>query len=155
MFTIENMIKKAQKDGHASEATMWSAVKVLEKIKEEDKELYWLIARDIHCMIYDGHYSEDFAEYDVSKIYFTDKNGQKIYGPYWTAIQIEDATKSLTFPPGTNKWDKYVAYNVMYTDLQGEFSDEEILRAAYKFFFKDVDFMHEKTTKIWHYMNCK
>lgn len=154
MFTIESMIKKAQKNGHGSEETMWVSVRALEKIKEEHKELYWKIARDMHCIIYNGHYSEEFADYDVSKIYFIDKNGQKIYGPYWTATQIEEATKSLSFPPGTTKWDKYVAYNVMYTDLQGDFNDEEILRAAYKFFFKDPDFLEEKTTKIWHYMNC-
>ena len=98
---------------------------------------------------------EEFAEYDVSKIYYLDKHDQKVYGPHWTASQIDDATKALSFPAGTTKWDKYVAYNVMWTDLTGDFNDEEILRAAYKFFFKDPDFKSDTTTKLWQYMNCK
>ena len=155
MFTIESMLKKAQKEGYGSENTMWMSVRYLEKIKEENKELYWEMARQIHNMIYNGHYSEEFAEYDVSKIYYLDKHDQKVYGPHWTASQIDDATKALSFPAGTTKWDKYVAYNVMWTDLTGDFNDEEILRAAYKFFFKDPDFKSDTTTNLWQYMNCK
>ena len=156
MFTIEQMIKTAQKEGYASEGTMWASVKYLEKIKEENKQLYWKMAREMHNMIYNGHYSEDFALYDVSQIFYLDKNDNKIYGPHWTVSDIEEATKSVTFPKGTNKWDKYVAYNVLWIDLQSAQSDEEILRAVPAFFFKDVDYtMGENTTKLWTYMNCR
>lgn len=156
MFTIEQMIKTAQKDGYASENTMWASVKYLEKIKDENKHLYWQMAREMHNMMYNGHYSEDFAMYDVSQIYYLDKDDNKIYGPHWTVAQIEDVTRSITFPKGTNKWDKYVAYNVLWSDLRGVLGDEEILKAVPAFFFKDPDYnARDNTTKLWTYMNCR
>lgn len=156
MFTIEQMIKTAQKEGYASENTMWASVKYLEKIKDENKHLYWQMAREMHNMIYGGHYSEDFAMYDVSQIFYLDKDDNKVYGPHWTVSQIEDVTKSVAFPKSTNKWDKYVAYNVLWSDLRGVLNDEEILRAVPAFFFKDPDYgAGENTTKLWTYMNCR
>lgn len=154
MYTIESMIKKAQKDGHASEDTMWVTVKSLEKIKDKDPQLYWDLARDMHEALYHGHYSEEYANYDLSNIFYIDKSGNKIMGPYWTVTDIEGSTKSMSFPPGTNKWDKYVAFNVFRTDLALAFNDEEVLRGAYEFFFNDADFKKEGTTKIWEYMEC-
>lgn len=60
----------------------------------------------------------------------------------------------MNFPAGTTIWDKYVAFNVFKSDLAKVYNDEEILRGAFEFFFKDEDFKKENTTKIWEYMCC-
>lgn len=156
MFTIEQMLRNAQKEGYASDATMWASIKYLEKIKEEDKHLYWRMAREMHNLIYSGHYSEEFALYDVGQIFYFDKDENKVYGQHWTVAQVEEATRGIVFPKGTNKWDKYVAYNVLWSDLHQVLPDEEILEAAYAFFFKDPDYTTQpNTTKLWMYMNCR
>ena len=56
----------------------------------------------------------------------------------------------MSFPSGTNKWDKYVAFNAAYSDLMKEFDDAQILKAGYLLYFADEDW--GSTTKIWEYM---
>lgn len=69
--------------------------------------------------------------------------------PRWTAAQIEEATRTKSFPEGTTIWDKFVAYNSFYDDLKGVYTEEDILKGAYAYFFADVD---APPCKIWHYM---
>lgn len=158
MYSYRKMIDKAKKDGVSSEAAMYAGIDdvdvMLQDVKENNPQLYWDFLRRQHKNLYKGHYTEDYARYDLSEIYYTDKNGDKRVGPYWTVEQVEDATKSMSFPAGTNKWDKWVAFNVFKSDLATEYNDEEILRGAFAFFFKDQDFHKEGTTKIWQYMSC-
>lgn len=57
----------------------------------------------------------------------------------------------MTFPNGTTEWDKYVAFNSFYSDLCLVFSTEEIIKAAYRFFFQDED---AGAGKVWNYMQA-
>lgn len=158
MYSYKKIIEKAREKGLTSEAMMWSGIKDIDNllcvIKEVEPQMYWDFLRSQHKALYKGHYDEDYAEYDLSQVYYTDKSGMKKTGPYWSASQIEDATKSMSFPSATNKWDKYVAFNVFKSDLTKSLNDEEILRAAHEFFFQDEDFKKEDTTKLWEYMEC-
>ena len=77
------------------------------------------------------------------------RKGEKKTGSYWTLDQVEEASKSLSFPSGTTKYDKYVAFNVFYSDMSTMMSDEQILASAYKFFFADED---APAGKVWLYM---
>lgn len=141
------------------EAKMWASVAVLsealEPMKETDKENYWCILRKMYGVMSDGHYNEEFAMYDVSMIEYTGRNGEKKRGGYWSADQVEEATRGFRFPSGVNKWDKYVGFNLMYSDLCRKMDDAQVLDAAYLFYFADEDWPGGSSTKVWDYVCCK
>lgn len=75
-------------------------------------------------------------------------------GGYWTVDQIEEATKNKNFPSGCTRWDRYVAFNVFWADLCKVLDGEDIIEAAYAFWFDDEDWM-PGDNKIWSYMCLK
>ena len=155
-----NVIELVQKYGKGQgEAKMWASVAVLsealEPMKETDKENYWFILRKMYGVMSDGHYNEEFAMYDVSMIEYTGRNGEKKHGGYWSADQVEEATRGFRFPSGVNKWDKYVGFNLMYSDLCRKMDDAQVLDAAYLFYFADEDWPGGSSTKVWDYVCCK
>ena len=155
-----DVMELVQKYGKGQgEAKMWASVAVLsealEPMKETDKENYWCILRKMYGVMSDGHYNEEFAQYDVSMIEYTGRNGEKKRGGYWTAEQVEEATRNFRFPSGVNKWDKYVAFNLMFSDLCKKMDDAQVLEAAYLFYFADEDWPGGSSTKVWDYICCK
>lgn len=156
-MTIYDLVEKYGKG--QGEGKMWASVAVmsdaLEPMKETDKEGYWCIMRKMYGVMSDGHYNEEFAMYDVSAIEYTGKNGDKKKGGYWSAEQVEEATRNFRFPSGVNKWDKYVAFNLMYSDLCKKMDDAQILEAAFQFYFADEDWPGGSSTKVWDYVCCK
>ena len=155
-----DVMELVQKYGKGQgEAKMWASVAVLsealEPMKETDKENYWCILRKMYGVMSDGHYNEEFAQYDVSMIEYTGRNGEKKRGGYWTAEQVEEATRNFRFPSGVNKWDKYVAFNLMFSDLCKKMDDAQVLEAAYLFYFADEDWPGGSSTKVWEYICCK
>lgn len=151
------MLEQAQKNGLSSEKVMWQSVDSINDmlclVKKEHPNMYWDFIREQHGIIFGNHYSKEFAEYDVDNIEYTDKQGDKKHGAYWTAEQIEQATVSMKFPAGTTLWDKYVAFNVSHSDFCKKFDDAQILDIAFSFFFADEDW--GTPTKVWEYMMCK
>ena len=155
-----DVMELVQKYGKGQgEAKMWASVAVLsealEPMKETDKEAYWCTLRKMYGVMSDGHYNEEFAMYDVSMIEYTGRNGEKKRGGYWSADQVEDATRGYRFPSGVNKWDKFVAFNLMYSDLCKKMDDAQVLEAAYLFYFADEDWPGGSSTKVWDYICCK
>ena len=155
-----DVMELVQKYGKGQgEAKMWASVAVLsealEPMKETDKENYWCILRKMYGVMSDGHYNEEFAVYDVSMIEYTGRNGEKKRGGYWSADQVEEATRGFRFPSGVNKWDKYVGFNLMYSDLCKKMDDAQVLDAAYLFYFADEDWPGGSSTKVWDYVCCK
>ena len=126
---------------------------LLEELEHSHPELYWHFMRKQHGIMYHGHYDESFAMWDVSQIRYTNKAGEKKQGAYWTVEQIESATAGMKFPQSVNKYDRYVAYNLMASDMCKELDDASILKAAYLFFFADEDWNGED--KVWRYVECK
>lgn len=157
MMTIYDLVEKYGKG--QGEGKMWASVAVmsdaLEPMKETDKEGYWCIMRKMYGVMSDGHYNEEFAMYDVSAIEYTGKNGDKKKGGYWSAEQVEEATRNFRFPSGVNKWDKYVAFNLMYSDLCKKFDDGQILDAAWLFYFADEDWPGGSDRKVFDYVCAK
>lgn len=141
------------------EAVMYESTKAisdfLHPMKETNKEDYWCLMRKVYGIMSDGHYNEEFALHDVGDIEYTNRKGEKKEGAYWTIEQVEEATKPMSFHSSVNKWDKWVAFNVMRSDLCKDMEDDQILKAAYSFFFKDEDWSGGSHTKIWDYMCCK
>ena len=143
----KKMIEDAQAKGLGSEKVMWQSVGEIDDMlclmKKEHPEMYWKFVRKQHGLLYNNHYTEDFARWDVEQM--------KPLGMYWTPVQVEDATKGMSFPSGVNKWDKFVAFNASYADWSKKFDDAQILEIAYLFYFADEDWKHP-STKIWDYM---
>ena len=154
------MIKQAQAEGKTSETAMWKSVahvdELLERMKEEHPEDYWKFMRKSHEELNGAHFNKCFAEYEVSQMYSTDKDGRGISGAHWTLQEIKTATQGKNFPKGTTEWDLFVAYNACAHDFCKEFSDEDILLIAYMFFFADEDWSSEGSSgKVWRYFCAK
>ena len=62
------MLEEATAKGVANEKTMWASVtavdSLLAKLEDAHPDVYWDFIRDQHELIYGGHYSEEFADYD-------------------------------------------------------------------------------------------
>ena len=156
-MNYRHMVEHAKKAGVANEKTMWESIdsfsELLEELKESHPKLYWEFIRKQHGIMYNDHYDEAFAMWDVSQMHSTDKSGMKKEGAHWTADQIEAAMAGHKFPMGTTKWDKYVAMNASYHDWNKECDDAQILKIGYAFWFADEDWGNE--SKIWEYMEHK
>lgn len=159
MGYYREMIEQARSRGVTSEQVMWGSIEefdnMLCQIKENDPALYWDFIHKQHKALYKGHYDEEFAKYDMQQVYYINKQGEKTNKPYWTVEQVEEATKGYNFPNGTTKWDKWVAFNVFRSDTMKSLPDDLALKAGWEFFFDDIDFKKEGTTKIWDYVHCK
>lgn len=140
------MIEEAKKKGLASEKVMWDSVDDLDDmlcdIKREHPDKYWKFIRKQHGFMYNNHYDERFARWDVEQM--------KPLGMYWSLPQIEEVTKGMAFPAGTTPWDKFVAFNSFANDLHDTIPDEQIINAAHAFWFADKDWKGEG--KIWKYV---
>ena len=156
-MNYKEMLENAKAKGITTEKMMWSSVDAMGEmlclVKKEYPSVYWDFIRQQHGIIYSNHYEKEFAEWDVNNIEYTDKQGNKKSGAYWTVEQIESATMGMKFPSGTTKWDKYVAFNVAHSDFCKKFDDAQVLEIAFSFFFADEDW--GSNTKVWEYMYCK
>ena len=162
-MNYKELVEKAKAIGNFTEKQMWASVysmaNLLADIKKEHPQMFWDFIREQHGIMFGNHYYQEFAEYDVSQMQYTDKEGKKRTGAYWTVEQIEEATKGMTFPSGVTKWDKFVAFNGFHADMCKVFTDEQILKGAHEFFFMDEDWNPEKPgsspCKVWEYYSCK
>lgn len=149
----KKMIEEARKTGRASEDAMWKSVEnveeLLEDLREEHPEKYWHFIRKEHEVLNGPHFDCHFAKHTVEGLEYTDAEGVRQTGAHWTPEQVEAAWARKAFKPGTTPWDKYVAANAIYADLCKEFSDEDVLKAAYLFFFADEDWKGDG--KVWQY----
>ena len=157
-MNYQEMVKTAQKAGKTTEKQMWQSIEsvsdLLCDIKDAHPDLYWRFLREQYGIMNNGHYADkEFAEYDVSQIVYTDREGKKHTGAYWTCAQVEEATNGMTFPSGTTKWDKWVGFNLAKSDFCKKFDDAQILQIGYLFFFADEDW--GTNTKVWDYVCCK
>ena len=157
-----DMVKSAQKSGKTTEKQMWESIEsvsdLLCDIKDAHPDLYWKFMRKQAGIMNGCHYDKEWADYDVSQIEYTDKDGKAHKGAYWTCEQIEESTKGMTFPSGTTKWDRFVAFNLAKSDFCKNFEDADILKIGYLFFFADEDWSADSkssSTKVWDYICCK
>lgn len=145
----KKLIEDARSKGLTSEKTMWRSIEEIDSLlcmmeKEHPKE-FWAFLRRQHGLLYNNHYTEEFAQWDIEHM--------KPIGMYWTKAQVEEATKHMNFPSGTTSCDKWVAFNAFKNDLVDALEDEAILKAAHAFWFADKDWKDGKSSaKIWEYM---
>ena len=151
----KKMMEQARKDGVASEKSMWASIEavddLLDVVEEEHPELYKKFIRRQHWALYGPHFNETLAEDVVEGLRYTDKEGKVHTGEYWSVEAVDDATRSMSFPSGTTKWDKYVAFNVFRAAVGPKFDDAVALHSGHAFFFTDANFSGEN--KVWCYVN--
>lgn len=151
------IIENAKKNGTLTDSNLLQSCRyaneLLKKVESGSlsKDDILIFMRKQYELFNGPHYDEDFAKADVSKIHYIGKSNDRRTGEYWSKQQIEEATKGMNFPSGTTIWDKYVAFNAFYSDLCQVLSEEEIMKAAHRFFFLDED---AADGKIWHYMQA-
>lgn len=153
MNNYRTMVETAVKNG-SGEKAMWASVnvtsEVMEYLKEKDQSMYNHFMRKSYEAMCGKHYNRFFAEEDVSKLHYTNKDGEERHGAHWTLEQVLEATDGYEYPEGTTEYDRYVAYNAAYADFSKKFDDEQVLCIGYLFFFADEDWKGEG--KIWSYM---
>ena len=149
------MIELAQSRGRGTEQAMHKSIDGISEMlcshNKHDEKAYWCSLRSQHEILYNCHSSPEFAEWDVAQLEWVGKDGQKHRGAHWTTEEVTAATKGMTFPNGTTECDKYVAFNVAYSDFCKDYDDAEILKIAHRFFFDDAD---APEGKIWHYVKA-
>lgn len=154
-MNYRKMIETAVKNG-GDEKTIQKSVALIDEamsyIESVSQEKHMCLMRRLNEVLNGKHYTEEFALHDVKNICYLDKDGVEHHGAHWTLDEIEDVTKDKTFPKNTTKWDKYVAYNAMYADLSSKFTDEQVLCAAYLFYFSDKDWHSDG--KVWEYIGA-
>ena len=160
MFNLHTLLTQAKAKGLTSESKMWQSIAIIsahiDDLQESHPDMYWCLMRKLHGLLYDRHYTEAFANYDVNQLQYTDREGIKHTGPHWSLEQVVQATKDHKFPSGVNDYDKYVAYNSSYADLCQVFDEPAILQAANRFWFHDEDWSPSgSSTKIWDYTASK
>lgn len=156
-MNYRHMVDSAKKAGVTNEKTMWESIdafsELLEELKGSHPQMYWDFMRRQHGIMYHNHYDEGFATYDVHHMHYTNRNGEKKEGAHWTADQVESATAGMKFPPGTTRWDKFVAFNAAFADWCKHYEDADILKIGYAFYFADEDWGSD--TKIWEYISSR
>lgn len=147
------------------EGMMWKAVSVISDavdsyMPEEEKDA---LVRRVYGEMSDGHYNEEFAREDIKKMYYTDRDGNKHYAPYWT----DDALMSLyrvhkNEIPGYNGWDFVVTANMqlsdMYPLLRGWFPEETDEQLTQRVVELSVSWLKDEdnplgNNKVWRYFN--
>lgn len=156
-YSYKDMLVSAKNAGLLTDKMMWEGVDCLDRllcmVEKEHPDAYRQFMRRQHGMIHGNHYDEEFALYDAGCLSYTGREGKECKGAHWTPSQVEEATRSMKFPAGTNIWDKYVAFNAAYSDYCRKFEDADVLEIGFLNYFGDSDW--PTNTKIWDYMSFR
>lgn len=149
----KEIIKKNWKSG--SEEIMNKSVDMVAELLEEMKEVcpkkYWWFIRKQQGLMSGGHYDEEFARYDVKQKYHVDKRGNKVEGEHWSMEQARQVMQENGIGGKNTVEDVYVGLNAFWHDLGCDLEENEVIKAAIAFWFKDADFP-DKVGKVWWYM---
>ena len=146
------------------EDTMWKTLAVVSKELEDalPAEKKAKLMREVYSIISTGHYNEEFANNDISKMYYIDKNGDQHDAPYWPESAVHSIYEKYKEEiPDYNCWDFAVTMNMIASDnwcmikkwfpeiseadMNGKITEMVIN------WLKDPDW--PTTTKIWDYLN--
>lgn len=158
-MNYKQILEQAQLYGCAGEQQRKYAAKRMSDdlmaVEKIDSELYRRILYNQHAVFFGRHYSECMANFVVNAMEYVDMKEEKC-GAHWSYAEIEELTGGMKFHPKVNVWDKYVAYNAMYAVLCTDMEEEEIKKAAYRFYFCDVTWQtDDDCTKVWDSMMQK
>ena len=165
METLFELIKKY--GAGKGEQAMWKSVRVISDAvdKHMDEESKKKLSRDIYSTMSGGHYNTEFADEDVQKMYYIDKEGERRNAPFWTHQQtdsIYQGVKSLI--PAYNACDFFVTMNMIKSDnammLKKWFPNDTEAECAIKVRDMAVAWLDDPDNpfgdeKIWRYLNSR
>lgn len=146
------------------EDTMWKAVDVISRAIEESMpaEKKSELMREVYRAVSVGHYNEDFAHDDISRMYYIDKNGTRHDAPYWPESAVKELYDNYKDDiPDYNFWDFLVTltmiasnnwcmYKGWFPNYSAEELNEKFAEAAVTWLADDN---WPSRTKIWDYLN--
>lgn len=166
METIEQIIKAHYAD--KGEAVMWESTKIISdaveaSMPEEAKES---LKKDIYELMCGWHFNEAFAKQAVSKMYYTDERGEKMYAPYWTEQAVREIYEGVKDKiPAYNFWDFFVTMHSIASDnhalLIEWFPDEDMADREKRYVKMTVNWLADEDNpygpgkKAWGYFNGK
>lgn len=162
METIYEIIK-SHSEGKG-EGMMWDSTRLISDAIEADmpKEASDKLKRDIYALMCGGHFNEAFAKEAVSKMYYTDENGEPKYAPYWTEAAVREMYEPVKAKISAyNFWDFFVTLHTIASDNHAllvkwfpeENSDEREIRYVELAVNWLCDADWPTHTKIWDYLN--
>lgn len=137
----------------------------LEPLKDSDPEGYWGLIKKTYSAMCGKHYNKDFAEHEVEKMYYTDKEGNKHHAPYWTESEVKsvyEANKTRIKSPSYGFWDFYVVLQMMKSDycplLMKWFPEAKADELMPKYIDLAVNWLNDDDNpygdaKAWRYFN--
>lgn len=167
-MNYRSMVEQAKKAGVTNEKTMWESIEsfseLLEELKESHPDLYWDFMRKQHGIMYNGHYDEAFAMWQIEQMYYKDKTGEKHHSPRWSRQQYKiayDMNKLRLRNQAINMWDFAVAlemiasdnhclYKTWWPDINDVELDKKFIDAAVNYLNDDDDL---DEGKIWDRFN--
>lgn len=147
------------KSSYGYEKQMWDAVaKVddfLDKVAEKHPELVRKFKQEQYEAMNGKHINEMMAMKLVADMWHTASNGKMVEGEAVTVEQSQSLLNDMDVATKTKcKWDAYVAANAFAHDLADTgISQEQIIKAARKFWFLDEDM--PKGNKVYWYFQDK
>lgn len=166
-MSLKKMIESYKKTYGGSEKEMWEAVDLIDErllcvMKEECPDEYYQFMRELAEIYNHGHYDREYAEYDISKMWYKTPDGVMHKGGKWTIeeiVPIYNKHKTVLTKP-YNVYDYAVTANMIYTDqiviLKSWFpsdTEEQINDKIFQLvdnWLNDPDYA-EEGDKIWDY----
>lgn len=116
-----DLIKKY--GANKGEQAMWMATKrisdYIRPMKEENPKEYWRLIKSTYADMCGKHFNQEFAKWQMEQMYYTDKDGNKHYAPYWSeeAMKQEyEKHKAKIENPVYNMYDYMVVMNMIKSD---------------------------------------
>ena len=148
------------------EDMMWATLAVVSDAIENsmDDSSKARLLRNLYGEMSDGHYNSEYAQEDVAKMYYTDREGKKNLAPYWTPEQVNAVYEKYkdAIPAEYNVWDFYVVLNMVRADncplLKNWFPAATPEDMDKKFVELAVSWLNDPdspygTSKPWKYLN--
>lgn len=153
MICIKDIIKKY---GNSTSTVDLLSDKLKEFVPESE---YEDLAKDIYESSQGKHFDEDFANEQISKMYY-EEGGMKHYAPYWNDVTPLYAANKRKLTQPYNKWDFEVALNMIKSDncplLKVWFPDADEKELQEKIVELTINWLNDDDnpygdTKIWSY----
>ena len=143
---------------------MWKSTKLISDAIEAEmpKEAADKLKRDIYALMCGGHFNEMFAKEAVSKMYYEDENGERLYAPYWTESAVREVYESVKDSiPRYGFWDFFVTLHMIASDTHALivewFPEEGSEEREARYVQLSVNWLRDADwpthTKIWDYLS--
>lgn len=158
-----NLVKENARKFTGDESVMWANIELvdelLDDIKEEHPDIYWMFMRKSHELMYGKHFNEEYAKWEVGNMYHIGEDGKTYKGEHWSLEQTNAVFSKYRSKINSNynEYDFYVALNAQYHDVvcvaKHHFGSEDALAAyiieeAVAVWFNDADWSEGK---VWDY----